>query len=92
MSQQYPQYNVNGPILLHEGRFRVRARDHCIEASGSAHLRPLPRPGIEFVMETDAPCGFDLDSLNVGLPGFRTKNVNRLAKKVSTIPRHNEIN
>ena len=75
MFQQYPQHDVNGPILLHEGRFRVRSGDRCIAASGSAQLRWLPRPGIEFVMETDARCGLDLDSLNVELPGFRTKNV-----------------
>ena len=76
MFQQYPQNDVNEPILLHEGRFRVRAGDHCIEPSGSAHLRWLPSPGIEFDIETDEPyAGFDLDSLTVELPGFRTKNV-----------------
>ena len=31
MFQQYPQNDVSGPILLHEGRFRVRAGDRCIE-------------------------------------------------------------
>ena len=67
---------MNEPILLHEGTFRVRAGDHCIEPSGSAHLRWLPSPGIEFDIETDEPyAGFDLDSLTVELPGFRTKNV-----------------
>lgn len=73
MFQQYPQHDVNGPIPLHDGRFRVRARDKCVEASGSAQLRWLPRPRIEFVIDTDEPCGIDLDSLNVELPGFRTK-------------------
>ena len=76
MFQQYPQNDVSGPILLHEGRFRVRAGDRCIEPSGSAHLRWLPSPGIAFDIETDGPyAGFDLDSLKVELPGFRTKNV-----------------
>ena len=55
MFQQYPQKDVNEPVLLHEGRFRVRAGDPCIEPSGSAHLRWLPSPGIEFDIETDVP-------------------------------------
>ena len=76
MFQQYPQKDVNEPILLHRGRFRLRAGDRCIEPSGSAHLRWLPSPGIAFDIETDEPyAGFDLDSLTVELPGFRTKNV-----------------
>ena len=75
MFQQYPQSDVNEPILLHEGRFRVGAGDRCIDASGSAHLRWLPSPGIAFDIETDEPVGFDLDSLTVELPGFTTKNV-----------------
>ena len=76
MFQQYPQSDVNGPILLHEGRFRVRAGDRCVEPSGSAHLRWLPSPGIAFDIETDVPyAGFDLDSLTVELPDFTTKNV-----------------
>jgi len=75
MFQQCPQHDVNGPIPLHDGRFLVRSGDHCNGASGSAHLRWLPTPGIEFVVETDAPCGFDLDSLTVEVPGFRTKKV-----------------
>lgn len=75
MFQQYPQDDVNAPILLHEGGFRVRAGDRRNEASGSAHLRWLPRPGIEFDVETDAPWrGFHLRSLAVEVPGFRTKN------------------
>ena len=75
MFQQYPQTDVNEPILLHEGRFRVRAGDRLVEASGSAHLRWLPSPGIDFDMETDEPVGLDLDSLTVELQGFTTKNV-----------------
>ena len=76
MFQQYPQKDVNEPILLHRGRFRLRAGDRCIEPSGSAHLRWPPSPGIAFDIETDEPyAGFDLDSLTVELPGFRTKNV-----------------
>ena len=86
MFQQYPQDDVNGPILLHQGRFRVRVGDRHIEPSGSACLRWLPRPGIEFVMETDAPCGFDLDSLKVELPGFRTRKVVALSTHWGSTP------
>ena len=77
MFQQYPQSDVNEPILLHEGRFRVRRGDRCVEGSGSAHLRWLPSPGIEFDIEITEPFpGVDfLDSWTVELPGFRTENV-----------------
>ena len=75
MFQQYPQRDVNEPVLLHEGRFRVRSGDQCIEASGSARLRWLPSPGIEFDIEADEPVGLTLDSLTVELPGFTTTNV-----------------
>ena len=75
MFQQYPQRDVNEPVLLHEGRFRVRTGARSIEASGSAHLRWLPSPAIDFDIETDEPVGLDLDSLTVELPGFATKNV-----------------
>ena len=75
MFQQYPQGNVNEPVLLHEGGFRVRSGDQCIEASGSARLRWLPSPGIEFDIETDEPVGLALESMTVELPGFATKNV-----------------
>ena len=76
MFQQYPQNDVNKPILLHEGRFRVRRGDRCVEGSGSAHLRWLPSPGIEFNIEITEPFpGVDFDSLTVELPGFRTENV-----------------
>ena len=75
MFQQYPQSDVNEPILLHEGRFRVWAGDHCVEGSGSAHLRWLPSPGIEFDIEITEPFpGVGFDSLTVELPGFRTEN------------------
>ena len=76
MFQQYPQSDVNEPILLHEGRFRVRRGDRCVEGSGSAHLRWLPSPGIEFDIEITEPYpDVDFDSLTVELPGFRTENV-----------------
>ena len=86
MFQQYPQHDVNEPILLHEGRFRVRAGDRSIEASGSAHLRWLPRPGIEFDIETDESVGLDLDSVTVELPGFRTKKVVTLSTHWGSTP------
>ena len=76
MFQQYPQSDVNEPIPLHEGRYRVRRGDRCVEGSGSAHLRWLPSPGIEFDIEITEPFpGVDFDSLTVELPGFRTENV-----------------
>ena len=76
MFQQYPQSDVNEPIPLHEGRFRVRRGDRCVEGSGSAHLRWLPSPGIEFDIAITEPFpGVDFDSLTVELPGFRTENV-----------------
>ena len=76
MFQQYPQSDVNEPIPLHEGRFRVWAGDRWVEGSGSAHLRWLPSPGIEFDIEITEPFpGVGFDSLTVELPGFRTENV-----------------
>jgi len=75
MFQQYPQKGVNEPILLHEGKFHVRSGDHFAAPRGLASLRWLPRPGIEFDIETDEPVGIDLDSLTVELAGFRTENV-----------------
>ena len=87
MFQQYPQREVNAPVLLHEGRFRVRSGDQCAKASGSARLRWLPRPGIEFEVETDEPCaGFDPRSLTVELPRFRTKNVVALSTHWGSTP------
>ena len=74
--QQYPQTDVNEPILLHEGALRLRSGHRCTEASGSAHLRCLPSPGIRFDIEADKPpVGSNFDSLNVELPGFGTKYV-----------------
>ena len=76
MFQQYPQSDVNEPIPLHEGRFRVWAGDRCVEGSGSAQLRWLPSPGIEFDIEITEPFpGVGFDSLTVELPGFRTEKV-----------------
>ena len=76
MFQQYPQSDVNQPIPLHEGRFRVRRGDRCVDGSGSAHLRWLPSPGIEFDIEITEPFpGIGFDPLTVELPGFRTENV-----------------
>ena len=87
MFQQYPQREVNAPVLLHEGRFRVRSGDQCAKARGSARLRWLPRPGIEFEVETDEPCaGFDHRSLTVELPRFRTKNVVALSTHWGSTP------
>ena len=74
MFQEYPQNDVNEPILLHEGRFRVRRGARLAEGPGSARLIWLPSPGIEIDIET-TPSGVDLDSVTVELPGFRTENV-----------------
>ena len=75
MFQQHPQRDVNEPVLLHKGRFRVRSGDRWIEASGSARLRWMPSPGIEFDIEAEEPVGLDLGSLTVEPPGFTTTNV-----------------
>ena len=76
MFQQYPQSDVNEPIPLHEGTFRVRRGDRCVEGNGSAHLRWLPSPGIEFDIEIPEPLSAgDSKSLTVELPGFTTENV-----------------
>ena len=76
MFQQYPQSDVNEPIPLHESRFRVRRGERLLEGSGSACLRWLPSPGIEFDIEITEPfLGGDFDSWTVDLPGFTTKNV-----------------
>lgn len=76
MFQQYPQNDANAPVLLHEGRFRVRVGDRCIEPSGSAYLRWLPSPRINFEIETLEPnAGLRSGSLAVELAGFRTKHV-----------------
>ena len=76
MFRQYPQSDVNEPVLLHKGSFIVRRGDRCAEGSGSARLRWLPSPGIEFDIEISEPLfGGDFDSLTTELPGFRTENV-----------------
>jgi len=75
MFQQHPQRDVNEPVLLYDGRFRVRSGDRWIEASGSARLRWMPSSGIEFEIEAEEPVGLDLGSLTVELPGFTTTNV-----------------
>ncbi|WP_419166823.1 hypothetical protein [Candidatus Palauibacter sp.] len=76
MFRQYSQNHVNEPILLHEGTFRVRAGDYCVERSGAAHLRWLPSPGIEFDVELREPeDAADFDSLTLELPKFRTEGV-----------------
>lgn len=74
MFQEYLQNNVNEPILLHEGRFRLRWGDHFAEEPGSAQLLWLPSPGIEVDIET-THAGVDLDSVAVELPGFEMENV-----------------
>ena len=45
MFQQYPQKDVNEPVLLHEGRFRVRAGDRCIELDLLGALIVVDRNG-----------------------------------------------
>ena len=47
-----------------------------LNTTGSARLRWLPSPGIEFDIEITEPFpGVDFNSLTVDLPGFRTENV-----------------
>ena len=87
--QQYPQTDVNEPIVLHEGAFRLRSGRRCIEARGSAHLRCLPSPGIRFDIEADEPphVGLNFDSLVVELSGFKTKHVLAYSKGGGPTPR-----
>ena len=74
MFQQYPQNNVNEPVRLYEGNFRVRRSEHVAEGTGSAALKWLPSPGIEMDIRITAPSSsVDFDS-TVELPGFRTEN------------------
>ena len=75
MFQQYPQNDVNGPILLPGDRFRVGQGDRRVDASGSAHLRWLPSPCIDFDIVPDKPFNFDPYAVTVELPGFTTENV-----------------
>ena len=74
MFQEYPQNDVNVPILLHQGRFRLKSSERIAEGPGSARLLWLPSPGIEVAVET-SHAGIDLDSVTVELPGFETENV-----------------
>ena len=74
MFQEYPQNDVNVPILLHRGRFRLRSGEQVAEGPGSARLLWLPSPGIEVEVET-YHAGIDLDAVTVELPGFETENV-----------------
>ena len=73
MFQEYPQNDVNAPILLHQGRFRLRSGEKVAEGPGSARLLWLPSPGIEVEVET-SHAGIDLDTVTVELPGFETEN------------------
>ena len=74
MFQEYPQNDVNVPILLHEGRFRLRWGDRVTEGPGSARLLWLPSPGIEVDVGTTHAV-IDLDSVTVELPGFEIEDV-----------------
>ena len=70
----YPQNNVNEPVGLYEGNFRIRWGDQVAEGTGSAALKWLPSPGIEIDIKIAAPhSSVDFDSA-VELPGFRTEN------------------
>lgn len=51
MFQEYPQDNVNEPLDLYEGGFRVHRGDRIAEGTGSAALRWLPAPSIEIDIE-----------------------------------------
>ena len=74
MFQEYPQNNVNEPVGLYEGKFRVRKGDQVAEGTGAAALKWLPSPGIEIDIQITAPrSSVDFDS-TVELPGFRTEN------------------
>ena len=72
MFQEYPQNDVNVPILLHQGRFRLQSGEQVTEGPGSARLLWLPSPGIEVEVET-SHAGIDLDTVTVELPGFETE-------------------
>ena len=72
MFQKYPQNDVNVPILLHQGRFRLQSGEQVAEGPGSARLLWLPSPGIEVEVET-SHAEIDLDTVTVELPGFETE-------------------
>ena len=64
MFQEYPQNNVNEPVGLYEGKFRVRKGDQVAEGTGSAALKWLPSPGIEIDIQITAPrSSVDFDSM-----------------------------
>jgi len=73
MFQEYPQNDVNAPILLHQGRFRMQSGEQVVEGPGSARLLWLPSPGIEVEVET-SHAGIDFDTVTVEMPGFRAEN------------------
>ena len=74
MFQEYPQNNVNEPVGLYEGNFRIRRGGQVAVGTGSAALKWLPSPGIELDIKVTAPhSSVDFDS-TVELPGFRTEN------------------
>ena len=73
MFQEYPQNDVNVPILLHQGRFRIQSGEQVAEGLGSARLLWQPSPGIEVEVET-RHAGIDLDTVTVELPGFETES------------------
>lgn len=73
MFQEYPQNDVNVPILLHQGPFRLQSGEQVAEGPGSARLLWLPSPSIEVEVETNH-AGIDFDSVTVEIPGFRTEN------------------
>ena len=73
MFQKYPQNDVNVPILLHQGRFRLQSGEQVVEGPGSARLLWLPSPGIEVEVETNY-AWIDLDTVMVELPGFETES------------------
>ena len=75
MFQKYPQNDVNEPIPLHRGRFRLlRSGERVAEGSGFARLLWAPSPGIEVYVD-DGYEGLDLENLTLDVPGFDAQNV-----------------
>ena len=75
MFQKYPQNDVNEPIPLHRGRFRLlRSGERVAEGPGFARLLWAPSPGIEVYVD-DGYEGLDLENLTLDVPGFDAKNV-----------------
>ena len=75
MFQEYRQNDVNEPIPLHRGRFRLlRSGERVAEGPGFVRLLWAPSPGIE--VDVDARYeGLDLHALTLDVPGFDAKNV-----------------